>query len=373
MVTDRQYVPVLRLKRAERRALQQLAPVIRPIVKPLSECPPSVLSKCKTESEVDLRLADLVNDLSSWAGRTMFFDMRMLKGYSVHPLARISASAAHRNLVVVPVITPRSDPGVEDHAAVNQVMARHQSGLCLRVSPEELRLSRSSEMISTLLERHSVQPHDVDLIIDRRLVSETSLTFGEISDRIPSLGSWRSLVVLGGTFPIDLTNIKVGHHHLERIGYVQWLEHRLALRSGRLPAFGDYTIQHPYFREPPTRANFSASIRYTTEGSFFVLRGESVFKKTSAGYDQWPAQARMLVDSSEYFGPSFSAGDRYIADRAADPSETGGPETWLQAAFGHHLTLTALQVAGLLDVALSRGPVGDAARPSAGPSPQGPR
>ena len=121
-------------------------------------------------------------------------------------------------------------------------------------------------------------------------------------------------------------------------------------RHGRLPAFGDYTIQHPFYRDPPIRANFSASIRYTTPTEFFVLRGEGVFNERSAGFSQWPAHAMMLMESPEYLGDSFSDGDRYIAERAADPEHTGSASTWLQAGINHHMSLAAQQVAGLLEI-----------------------
>lgn len=129
----------------------------------------------------------------------------------------------------------------------------------------------------------------------------------------------------------------------------------------RLPAFGDYTVQHPVFREPGFGLNFSASIRYTAEDDFVVMRGEGVRNDDGPGYSQWPANAMMLCERPEFRGESFSAGDRYIKEMSAEVEKngsgrTGGPGTWLQAAFNHHLTLTVRQISSLFGPSGGRAP-----------------
>lgn len=103
------------------------------------------------------------------------------------------------------------------------------------------------------------------------------------------------------------------------------------------------------FKEPVAVPNFSASIRYTIEDEYFVLRGEGVLNEGGPGYAQWNAWAVLLKDRPEFFGEEFSAGDRYVVERATDWRNSGSAQSWLQAGFSHHLTTTALQVAGRLE------------------------
>ncbi len=119
-----------------------------------------------------------------------------------------------------------------------------------------------------------------------------------------------------------------------------------------MPAYGDYTVQHPVFRGPGFGLNFSASIRYTAEDDFVIMRGEGVRNDDGPGYAQWPANAMMLCERREFQGEDFSAGDRYIKEMSKEVEKngsgrTGGPGTWLQAAFNRHLTLTVRQISSL--------------------------
>jgi len=121
------------------------------------------------------------------------------------------------------------------------------------------------------------------------------------------------------------------------------------LRSGqhseiRLPSFGDYTIQHAVYKEPPPFPHVSASIRYTAEDSWIVFRGEWIGKKDGSGSAQYPAEAQLLIEKSEFYGDSFSDGDRFIAEKAKNGIKPGNPKQWLQAGINHHITLTAKMV-----------------------------
>jgi mannose-6-phosphate isomerase-like protein (cupin superfamily) len=41
--------------------------------------------------------------------------------------------------------------------------------------------------------------------------------------------------------------------------------------------------------------NISASIRYTTDDYWVIMRGEGLRNKGGAGYDQYPANAELLM------------------------------------------------------------------------------
>ena len=163
------------------------------------------------------------------------------------------------------------------------------------------------------------------------------------------LREWRSLSVIAGSFPKDLSAFpKNGQYTQQRLDWLSWLyqvNRRPPLQ--RLPTFGDYTIQHPFFSEPPRHMNFSASIRYTSGDYWVVMRGEGVRNETGPGYAQWPANAFLLRERREFCGSDFSYGDAYIEEMSSQLAATGNPETWLRAGINHHLTFVARQIASL--------------------------
>lgn len=93
--------------------------------------------------------------------------------------------------------------------------------------------------------------------------------------------------------------------------------------------------------------NTSASIRYTAEEHWVIMRGAGLRNENGPGYAQYSANALLLQMRPEYRGPAFCAGDQYIDDIVNGRKNTGTPTTWLQAGMNHHLTLVASQIATL--------------------------
>jgi hypothetical protein len=71
------YVPVMRTKPAELRALRALDSVPRSRTTPILEYPPRVLRGCDTLARLEQRLDYVVAHLANWAGRSVFIDFNM--------------------------------------------------------------------------------------------------------------------------------------------------------------------------------------------------------------------------------------------------------------------------------------------------------
>ena len=348
MFGHQHYVPVMRAKPAELRALRALDSGTRSRISPLLECPPRVLRGCDTLARLESRLEHIAAHLADWSGRSVFVDCDMVR--SSHPQAIELLVGRIASLRTQPVTVISLKTGLHSTYSryVRSALSRHGAGLCLRISPEELKLSSINDRIRACLNAYAARPAITDLIIDRGGVDSGSVTYQEFAHYIPWIQSWRTLTVLAGSFPEDLSRLAPGTtNRIQRFEWQQWQS--LASWPGRRPAFGDYAIQHVVFREPVAVPNFSASVRYTIEDEYFVLRGEGVLNEDGPGYGQWNAWAALLIDRPEFFGTEFSAGDRYIAERATDWRKSGSAQSWLQAGFSHHLTTTALQVAGRLE------------------------
>lgn len=351
MFDHQHYVPVMRMKPAELRALRNLEPTLRAVTTPILECPPRVLRACDTPAKLQKRVDRFVAHLVGWTGRSLFVDFNMLPPSSApHALEAFAASVALAGIRPILVVSLKGGSHSTYARSVQAVLDRHGSAICLRVSPEELKLSGVDELIQKCLKSYGASPASSDLVVDRGGVDSQSLKYEDFAHFIPLLASWRTLTCLGGSFPEDLSRLVPGS--INRLRRFEWQQWRL-LQSwpGRRPAFGDYAIQHVLFKEPVAVPNYSASIRYTTENEFLVLRGEGVLNEGGPGFDQHNGWAKLLIGMSEYFGATFSAGDRYVAERAANWKSSGNAQTWLQAGLSHHVTATALQVVGLLQQA----------------------
>jgi hypothetical protein len=91
------------------------------------------------------------------------------------------------------------------------------------------------------------------------------------------------------------------------------------------------------------------------------MRGEGIRNDDGPGPEQWPANAMLLRERTEFSGRDFSYGDRYIEEMAdhmenGGPPSNGNPTTWLRAGLNRHLTLTARQIANLFGSSTGSGP-----------------
>ena len=102
--------------------------------------------------------------------------------------------------------------------------------------------------------------------------------------------------------------------------------------------------------------HFSASIRYTSDDYWLIMRGEDALRKDGPGFDQWPASAMILCDSPEYCTETFSAGDKYIKEMSVQRQETGNPQTWLEAGINHHMTFAVRQITNLSGISIAASP-----------------
>jgi hypothetical protein len=240
MFEHQHYVPVLRIKPAELRALRASDPVLRSRVTPILECPPGVLRGCDTLVKLERRFDRIVSHISGWSGRSVFIDFSMVGSSKPQALETMVARAARAGIRPILVLSLKG--GADSMVP----------GICLRISPEELRLTDVGEKIDARLKLYAASPAVTDLVIDRVHVDSGSRTYEEFAGGIPSVLSWRTLTVLAGSFPEDLSHLEPrATHRLRRFEWKQWKA--LASWSGRRPAFGD-----SYFFESQSQYQTSA-------------------------------------------------------------------------------------------------------------------
>lgn len=330
------YAPLLRWKQAERLSLRDLYPGDADGILPVVEVVPRIV-----DSGNLTKLPQQLND--AWRGRHMVVDgsppavPRHWQAETVY--SRLSDQALLLDVGIAPVVVPQDDESTL--AAATRLSRASQGRLALRVSSNE------AHLIPGLLRRINRKPESTDLIVDFGMVGRPDGRYTAVAGTLPLFDQWGSVIFLGGAFPRDLSELEVGQHVLPRHDWLAWKEMANSW-AGRRPLFGDYTIQCAVYSEPPEFANFSASIRYTASEEWVVMRGEGVRNATGAGYAQWPANAELLCERSEFCGAAFSRGDGYIEMMGGSPPSTGNPSSWLRAGINHHLSLVSRQAANLL-------------------------
>jgi hypothetical protein len=229
-----------------------------------------------------------------------------------------------------------------------------KSDLVLRLSSYEFRQAAIGSMIDATLAELGTSRRRTHLLLDFGCIAASGMNFAAWFRNLPDLSAWKSVTVLAGTFPKDLSGFDPnGEYDLERGEWTSWCE---LSDSIKVPiAFGDYTVQHAFFEEREGKGfNFSASIRYTTPGGYLLFRGEGVRNADGPGYQQYLGEATLLCARSEFLGKEFSWGDAYIHEKGHGAFDTGGPKEWLAATINHHVTLVAAQVQDRIAVPAAR-------------------
>lgn len=355
---SKHYVPILRWKRAEQTALAKLYAHDSICLTPLVELvPENFIHRDSKRRVTRLSVNEVINKVGGqlyqhWGERPFFIDLCLispdiLNQGSNHFLAMLGQYASILKLSLVPVTGIARDDAYQ--SAVHTVLSTHNHGACLRLSLEDIKRPTLAEDINTLLSHLQLPPELVDLIVDFKIIEQSAPTFKTLCTLIPSVNGWRNFIVASGAFPEDLSGLQKNDiHRIERIDWKSWRDQTTEVPSvPRIPTYSDYTIQHALYLKRKGQARYSASIRYTSEDHWLIMRGEDVFREDGPGFDQWPAQAILLCGLPEYCTETFSEGDKYIEQMSLQRKQTGNIVTWLLAGFNHHMTFVVRQLASI--------------------------
>lgn len=333
------YTPVLRWKPAEQWALAKLSQDQREGIRPLIEAMPS-----KSKGHVSVSISVARSIIGSWGVRREF----LLDFSQVAEIARVGNVIGEISALRDAGAMPRVVVPVRRSAFAGELSEWLASQLQYRCS---IRVGNAS-LASTTLQRDVAmavasikrRPQDVEVLLDFGAMTDGT-SMQRTAELLAKSERWASVTIIGGSFPRDLTGLKKNDQYLlPRSEWLSWesLDRRAISASC---SFGDYTVVSADYREAPPNANFSASLRYTTNRDFVVMRGEGVYNDEGAGFHQYPAQAEMLRVRTEYCGAEFSAGDKYIYEMSRQTTDTGSAQTWLRAGINHHIVFVKRQLA----------------------------
>jgi len=342
------YVPILKSKPAELKALQDLAPEIKSQILPFIDLLPP-----QKDELADAWLEKVTTNLArSWPAELPL----IVDGGSIAAARTSTGEAAllklwHLCQAQGVGFTPVTSPSrLEAHQAAIQGIVRDRAcgGLCLRLSGSDFDYDFPASPLTDLLRFLRVKETDADLLLDFGALSAgpVALLMRAYIESIPNLMAWRSVTVSSTAFPRDLSHFSPDS--VNRVPRTDWKAWRsLCSRPlKRSPDFSDYAIQHPDLIDfDPKVMTMSAGLRYAAEEHWVIVKGRGLKKHKAA--TQMHKLCAKLVALPEYKGPDFSIGDKWIKDCAESRATHGNSMVWRRMGTGHHLTLTAHQVANV--------------------------
>lgn len=357
MFEKNHYVPILKWKKGEQSAIEELDPDIKNGLTPLIEVPPIDwdYENEQPKRTIDEHLEGIINSFKRTLGteRMLYLDMlwidpteRMVDG--THPLSHISDNARSQGVKIVPVTGTDRDPDYQRE--VKNALINDRLGLCFRLTENDF--EDLNKNIDELLRYFNTSPDNIDLLIDYKYVdpkdrTRTYLFLNGLLNNIPDILAWRNLILTATAIPEDLSGLGTNQvTKIERSEWVIW--NKIVSNSSnlrRIPLFGDYGIANPQpFEGDPRIIQPSANIRYTSGDSFIIFKGTNLKRN---GYSQYHKLARKVVEHKEFKGENYSAGDKYIKEVSERLTNPGNLTSWREAGTSHHLTITVNDLASL--------------------------
>jgi len=352
----RYYIPCLRWKQGEYLGVWRLPIKTKRVFTPLIEVPAIGYDfeneiKAKT---IDAHLAPFAKRVhEKWGRLPCFVDLgligpheRMASG--IHPVRFVFDGLRARMCSAVFVTGIDRDNTYQQE--IKNVVTHDKSGVCLRIRIEQAAKGSLKDDLDSLLSRLKVKPEICDLILDLGAPNFVPLEgFSRLIQAVvgsfPCLDDWRTFTVLATSFPKTMGGIRRGGEIVPRY---EWQLYKMLItgfrKAGlRLPAFGDYAINHPEIAELDWRVvKPPATIRYTIDDRWYIVKGDNV---RDYGFAQYHGLSQQILASRYYCGPTLSWGDGYIQTCADKNAKTGNLSTWRQVGTNHHIAKVTQDIA----------------------------
>lgn len=346
------YVPVLKIKRGEKKALQAVGRAglanITPLLEIVERSTP--ISPSTVESHITKVFNNLTESTSHY--RRFFLDAREIASDGPAAAASVFDLAAASGLAFIPVT------GISRSADVAAALRHANQGIAIRLTREEFENGSLARGLRAFLTTHRLTHRKVDLIVDLGAVDDliqygvTSLATAFL-DEVPDKTRWRTLTLSSCAFPSSMGGVaRNSHARVARTEWVMWRDvlHANRLNIERLPTFSDCVIQHPRGVEgfDPRTMQGSASIRYTDHDTWLLIKGEGT--KTSPPTEQFPGLATSLVYGGHrgaFGGSSHCEGCDGMKAAADGARGFGSLEVWRRLGTIHHITTVVQDLASL--------------------------
>lgn len=360
---QKHYVPILKAKGGELRALKEASTTVRRSLTPLLEAP-DVSTKPGEDDPVPTKSDEAhVLKVAKEIGKCWGSDRRVfIDGFYIEQKPKLAdgrepagALLDHLRDEGVRTIPVTGLDRVGDYdAAIKAAIDKDERGVCIRLWEPDLESDDLENQLASLVKFLGVKADAADLLIDFGPKVPPRSTIIPLVNAIPKLTEWRSLTLASSSFPSDMSEVaQFTTVELDREEWTNWTHTRSrAPKLMRMPTFSDYGINHPVLpKVDPWMMRASANIRYTSNTTYLIAKGEALPRakdkvQRESAKEQYPKLAKMIIKHPAWCGPEFSWGDGYIQD-CANKECVGGGREWRAVGTSHHLAFVVQQLASL--------------------------
>ena len=385
------YVPILKSRRAEMKALQYLEDEHKDKLLPLIEVVLPVPSGKAAKGirhqsgALEAKSKELFLEepkaakhktaktiYNAWQQRPVIVDFTLLYDYKVKMEGLRWAVAGFKEANMNAIIAFN----LIDPLAYGRLVASSLGGcvnkICIRLTRADFNdVGQLNKRLAALVRFLDIDHNLVYILVDLKYITDSvkdSLLYQRIVAKVcklDNLHKWAQIIISTGSFPVDLTDFSVDQENrCLRSDWMNWSQYVNRRLLPRQFLFSDYTIRHPLYAFKPQFYMPSASIIYTTNRDWRIIRGQR------GKFEQYLAGAQIIVGSDFYLQETYSFGDKFIGDKAAyygqylakysklekdkrPKLETGNAESWIRAGLNHHLALSVNQLIALDEAANS--------------------
>lgn len=337
---SRQYVPIVKCKKGEQKALLCLSDEIKERIIPLIEIP------LFTEAMVKKALTPEALINSFWEGRKFYFyfTSAWYEGYDdFNQFIKEVVEPLCGNENAIPVI----DLSLVEMIDNWKVIAQHEIAIRLR----DNEFGYIEEILNPLFDNAELNRNKAHLIFDLQYVGEndlfskTSVLKAAFSD-LDEPEKYGSIIISSVSFPKPLPPME--SKKIYRFKRVETDIFSAALKLSKRLGFN-----YVYSDYGPTDIEDNAfvigmspnfKIKYTGFDDYLYIKGISI-KRGGLDHENVRELTKILIECPDYSGENYSWGDKSIYDIADGTAQsTGNLTTWVSYAMNHHITFIANQI-----------------------------
>lgn len=231
-------MPSIRWRQGEYGALEELRSDQRELITPLVDIPPIPWDFVDEQPSrtLDQHLSKVPSQMArAWGSSGPIFLDLGLVGYTLrmadgrHPVDDLFERLSLLGIEAIPVTA--TDRDAEYQNAVRSVITRDGRGVCIRVSVDDLADPASMGGIGEIARNLTDELGQVDLVIDFGAIEPAQIALLQTIvtstvRNLPNLETYRTLTLLSGAFPVNLTGVPQGLTLLPRADWALWLSIR---------------------------------------------------------------------------------------------------------------------------------------------------
>lgn len=349
MLFRKRYVPILKWKKGEKVALENLTDKQRARITPLLEV---------VDEEDPQLIVKEINQFNS--GNPVYVDTRYADDEEGQLLISIISNARNMDIDLFPVVY------IEDLPHITNKLRPLSKRILVRLSlPEEID-GESYETMFQKIAEWSEQTKSVllDIMLDLNFLEnkgKANTIFLELKNvlttYIQNNQAINNIIIASTTFPETLSSLNSGDDL-----FIDRYEIKLFDKIKQNPAyesiqdrliFSDYGVT----RFTDTEIDFSKlkngilpKARYTTSEKYWILKGKKD-SRTKQLIRSHRTIAKEILESQYYYGEDFSFGDLDIKERALGLNKKGPGNNvnWVAIAANHHIAVVTEELSNLYD------------------------